>query len=506
MNREKINFFLKKNKEIILIILLHLVITVPLAYILNIWYDESCSLLTTSGSIATTIQRSIQIEWQPPVYYVLLDIWRGFDNSYFFARLLSIIFSCAAILISYKFVKKHLKVKRPALVTLLIAINPFLIYYALEIRLYTMIIFLSGVLIFLMYEIYFYDNKPKSYRVLFILITILAIHTQYYMGFLVFGVGVSIFIYKGWKKFKIYLTDMILPLLSLIGVLPYLDDITTQTQVHGDIVKLNLTGVIEFLKVRIVSYVFALDSSVLRFLSRYEVWLFIFLMIVIFLFSIKGRFKKLKKIIFKEYNLLPTTIVILLFFPLILIKFGRGMLEIRHTAVLFFPLVYTVIYFVFLTPDKKFLLFWFLIFTFLYSSALVNTFSLPLAKEGDGIRISRYLESHEKENELIFAPNNIIAMPLKVHYDGKNSIISLYDSLSTKKGRSELLKEINSKSEYSWWDCPYPDPTWKEILEQIKVSRKFINDNFIILEKKYFKGMELWHLKRKDYKTLKAPF
>ena len=497
MNK-KISSFFVRNRGIIIVVFIHLLITIPLAYILNTWYDESCSLSTTSGSISYTVHRSIVFEWQPPVYYVLLDIWRGFNNSYFFARLLSIIFSCAAILISYKFIKKHLKVNKPSLVTLLIAINPFLIYYALEIRLYTMIIFFSGLLIFLMYEIYFDENKSKFYRVLFILISILAIHTQYYMGFLIFGIGVSVFIYKGWRKFKIYLIDMIFPLLSLIGVIPFLGAITTQTKFHEQILGTSLSGIIDFFRMRTVSYVLALDSSALRFFSRYEVLLFILLMVVIFLFSIKNRFKEFKRIIIlKDYSTIPIIIVLILFFLLLLIKFGPATLEIRHTAALFLPLIYVVIFLVFLTQNKKFLLFWFLLFIFLYSTALVNKFSMPLAKEGDGIRISRYLESHEKQNELIFVPYDIIGMPLKVHYAGKNSIISLYDSLSTEVSRGGLLREIDNESGYCWWDFPYPDPTWDMILKQMKLCKKFIDENFNVIDKKHFKGMELWYLKRK---------
>ena len=496
--RQEFFFLLKKNKELILIIFLHLLITVPLAYILNVWYDESCSLGTTSGSISYAVQRSMEFEWQPPVYFVLLDIWRKVDNSYFFARLLSIIFSSATIFISYKFVKQYLKVKKTELVTLLIAINPFLIYYALEIRLYTMVVFFSGLLIYLMYKVYFYENKSKIFRILFILISILSIHTQYYMGFLIFGIGVSVLIYKGWGMFRIYLIDMILPLLSLIWALPFLGAINTQTEFVADTIGLNFTGVIEFFKQRIVSYIFALDFSALKFLSRYAVWGFVFFMIGIYFLSIKNRVKEFKRILtLKEYSTIPIVVVLFVLFILVMINYGQGSLELRHTAVWFLPLVYTVVCLIFLTPNRKFLLSWFLLFTFLYSTALVNRFTLPLAKEGDGIRVSRYLESHEKENELIFAPNNIIAMPLKVHYDGKNSIISLYDSLSTKEGRSELLKEINSKSGYCWWDFPFPYATWGTVLKQIKLSEKFIDDNFIVIDKKYFKEMELWYLKKK---------
>ncbi len=163
-------------------------------------------------------------------------------------------------------------------------------------------------------------------------------------------------------------------------------------------------------------------------------------------------------------------------------KFGGGTLEIRHTAVLFLPLVYAVIVLAFITPSKKKLAFWFLLLTFLYATSLVNKFSLPLAKEGDGIRISKYLETNEKPNELIFTPYNIIAMPLRVHYMGKNPIISLHDSLSTEESRKALIKEINNKSVFCWWDFPYPAPTWGVILKQMKVCEKFIADNFTVIK------------------------
>ena len=501
----KVNFF-RSNWEVLLIILLHLLITIPLAYILNTWYDESCSLMASSGSISYTIQRSIEYEWQPPVYYVLLNLWRKLDNSYFFARLLSIIFSSASIFINYKFIKKYLKISRPGFVTFLIAINPFLVYYALEIRLYTMIIFLSGLLIFLMYEIYLFDNKSKAYRVLFILLSVISLHIQYYMGYMLVAIGVSIFIYKGWNTFRIYLIDMIFPLISLIGVIPFLEAISNQNKIN-EVFQLNIVAIIEFFKVRIVAYLFALDFYSLIKFSRYEIWIFVFLITAIFLFSIKDRFKEFIRIVnFKEYTTFPIVIVLLLFFILTLIKMGRGALEIRHSAALFLPLVFTATSFICLTSKKKFLIFWFLLFSVLYITTLVNRFT-PMAKEGDAISISRYLESHEKENELIFVPYKIIAFPLAIHYKGKNSIVTLYDELLTEEDQRKLLKKINSKSEYSWWDFPYPKPTWDNVPEELKLAaKKFINDNFTVIDKKYFNGMQLWYLKRKDNTTLKASF
>ena len=480
----------------LLIILLHLLITVPLAFILNTWYDESSSLITSSQTISYAIHRSIEFELQPPFYYILLNIWRELNTSYFFARLLSIIFSSASIFISYKFIKKYLKIEKPEYATFLIAINPFLVYYATEIRPYTMIIFLSVTFIYLMYQIYLSDNKSTISRILYILLSLISLHTQYYTGFILVAIGTSIFIYGGWNKFKTYLIDMIFPLLSLIAVIPFLPAISKQIEVNSAVHKLSLVGIIEFFKIRIVSYLFAFDSLPLR-LSRYEIWIFLFLVTVIIIFSVKDRIKEfITTVSFKQKTTLPIVIVVIVFFISVLVQIGPYVLELRHTAVLFLPLVFTFISFIYLTKKRKFLIFWFFLISIFYITALVNRFA-PMAKEGDSIKVARFLESREKENEIIFVPYNIIGWPLKVHYKGNNLIIPLYDNLLSEQSRKKLLKEMDNKSEYSWWDCPYPDPAWDKILNQIKVSRKFINDNYIILNKKYFEGMVLWRLKKK---------
>ena len=495
MYRQKINSFFTDNRNLLLIILLHLLITIPLAYLLNTWYDEASTLITSSKTISFAMHRSIKFELQPPFYYILLNIWRQLNSSYFFARLLSIIFSSGSIFICYKFIKKYLKIERPGYATFLIAINPFLVYYATEIRPYAMIIFLSVALIYLMYEIYFSDNKSIIARILYILLSLISLHTLYYMGFILAAIGFSIYIYGGWKKFKTYLIDMIFPLLSLSAVIPFLHAISKLIAVNSEVNKLSILSVIEFFNARIAAYLFAINYLPI-ISSRHVIWLFLFLTALIFLFSIKGRIKELIQVVkLKEYASLLITIIILMFFIIVVIIGGRDMLALRHTAVLFIPLIFTFISFIYLSTKKKFLIFWFSLICVLYVAGLVNAFA-PMSKEGDSIRIAKYLETYGKENELIFVPYNIIGWPLEVHYKGQSLIIPLYDNLLDQGNQKKILNEVNNKSEYAWWDCPYPDPTWDKILNQIEVSRKFINDNYGIIDKKYFEGMVLWHLKR----------
>jgi hypothetical protein len=62
-----------------------------LAAYLNIWEDEVYSMNTSSGSLGYAFNQSYEFELQPPVYFLLLTIWRTFSASVFWARLLSVI-------------------------------------------------------------------------------------------------------------------------------------------------------------------------------------------------------------------------------------------------------------------------------------------------------------------------------------------------------------------------------------------------------------------------------
>lgn len=497
----KIYMFFRINKKVVLIIFLHLLLTVPLAYMLNTWYDEAWSLNTSEGSILYAFKHSYEFEYQPPAYFMLLSLWRKIDNSYFFARLLSILFSVGSILMSYIILKKHLKINKSEFVLFLISINPFLVYYAVEIRLYTMIIFLSGVLIYLMYEIYFFDSSALRYRIIFIFLSVISLHTQYYMGFLLAAIGICVLIYKGWSSFRIFLFDMIFPALSLVAIIPFYNTISRQINQMQEM-NLSTMGIIGYFRNRITSYLFASNLLPLN-LTSFEVWAVLFFLALIYLYFIRHKFEKFWRLVtFKDYSALPITAVLLIFYIIIIVNIPREVMKIRHTAALFLPLMFSVASLIFVANKKKVLILWFLLLSFLYIGALFNQFG-SVSKEGDSIRISRYLETHEKEKEFIFVPYDIFALPLRVHYKGQNNIISLYDNLLTQKDRDQLLRRINNNPGNFWYDFPSPGPLRKDLSAQIKTSEKFIVDNFSVCDTINFTGMQLWYLKKKNIETKK---
>src|SRR5215213_6298783 len=76
------------------LILAHLAVTLPLAYFLNVWMDEASTLYTTQNGFFQTFQNVFADEKQAPLYFLLLSLWRELNGSIFFARALSIVFSC----------------------------------------------------------------------------------------------------------------------------------------------------------------------------------------------------------------------------------------------------------------------------------------------------------------------------------------------------------------------------------------------------------------------------
>ncbi len=144
---------LSKNFYLVLIIL-HLIITIPLAFNLNVWVDEASTLYNTQQGFIHTFQNVFHTEKQAPLYFLLLSLWRDIDDSFFFARLFSIICSCLAIKFFFDLAKSFFNQKQAILITTFFALHPFLIWISLEIRLYTMIVLLAVLLLKFFFEGY----------------------------------------------------------------------------------------------------------------------------------------------------------------------------------------------------------------------------------------------------------------------------------------------------------------------------------------------------------------
>ena len=186
------------------IVLLHLAIALPLAYQLNIWVDEASSLYATERGFWIAFQTAAVEQKQAPLYFWILSLWRSIDGSIFFARLLSILCSIAAIKAFAGLAARIADRPGALLLTAFFGLHPFLIWTSLEIRVYSLVILLSVVLI-RTFLTAFWDGAHANGRVSvpkiwFLVAVIVSLYTNYYLGFLVAGLFGALIFTRRWRE------------------------------------------------------------------------------------------------------------------------------------------------------------------------------------------------------------------------------------------------------------------------------------------------------------------
>ena len=202
---------IKPPKNVLILVFLHSLAALPLAYFVNIWADEASTIYTTNGGFFYSLNNAFSIEKQAPLYFWILSLWRGIDDSVFFARLFSIIFSVLAVLFFYRLARKFFDEKGAFLATAFFALHPYLFWASLEVRLYSLVIFLS-VLILLFFTELFFEPSEKGQRkkeIFFICISTIALYTNYYLGFLLVGCFIALLVLRKWNKAKRYFLQML---------------------------------------------------------------------------------------------------------------------------------------------------------------------------------------------------------------------------------------------------------------------------------------------------------
>ncbi|HVA37720.1 MAG TPA: hypothetical protein VNJ51_08905, partial [Candidatus Dormibacteraeota bacterium] len=75
-----------------------LLLTVPLAFALNIGKDDAYTLASTGQGAAYALHQAIFFEQNAPLYFVVMSLWRAIDGSAPFARLFSVLCAAATVL------------------------------------------------------------------------------------------------------------------------------------------------------------------------------------------------------------------------------------------------------------------------------------------------------------------------------------------------------------------------------------------------------------------------
>jgi hypothetical protein len=121
----------------------------------SIWSDESLSIYRARKSIAFNLTNQIIVQGvvtkdtQPPLYFLLLHGVRAVaGESEFSLRFLSTLFSILLISPLYLMGKRLISAQAGLLTAFLAAISPTFLWYAQEIRMYTMLVFISSLSVY----------------------------------------------------------------------------------------------------------------------------------------------------------------------------------------------------------------------------------------------------------------------------------------------------------------------------------------------------------------------
>ena len=181
----------------------------PLMFLVqSFWRDESFSYLLAKKNLFEILILTAK-DFNPPLYYLLLHFWMTiFGSTEIALRSLSLIFYWATLYVAYLFMAEIMKLsgKKPALYLLLFLVNPFLIYYAFEARMYSLLAFLASLSFYALYK--------KNDR-LYLVAAIAGLYTHYFMIFVI--AAQLIFTKRLWKK-AVWIAVAFLPWLVFVAL------------------------------------------------------------------------------------------------------------------------------------------------------------------------------------------------------------------------------------------------------------------------------------------------
>lgn len=509
------NSFLTPRLCAFALIILHLIVALPLAYFLNIWVDEASSLYTTERGVFFAFQNALADEKQAPLYFWILSLWRSIDGSILFARILSIIFSLLAIKFFFNLARKLFDEKTSFFITAFFAIHPYLFWASLEIRVYSLVIFLSVLWLDL-----FFDNflnradakMPKGKDFWFILLSIAALYTNYYLGFLLVGGFFALFVLQKWREARSVFLQMF-----IVGafILPLLWAIKAQFAVNTSGFQAQQT-IIEslqiiwnfFLTFTLPTEIFTPEESTA--ISILRVWLARFLIIISIFLLLKRRQRFNKNTI--AFGTITATICI--FLVIAYFALGKLYVEIRHAAVLFVPLILTAGLFlndVFAKREAEKSAFRFAHFSFFPLVLIFFTYSIyalypNFAKRGDWAKVGEFIAQNESENQPIVVFTTFDALVLPYHYKGKNKILPDEKFFSWEmEAETGSSKSWEKQTEFIISEIP-PDISEIWLLTNEKCSVKdaclplenFVERNYTIVQEKDFYHEKVRLLRKKD--------
>ena len=418
----------KRNKIIFLLIFLHLAVTLPLAFYLNVWADEGSTLATTGGGFLHSFNNFYD-EKQAPLYFWMLGLWREISDSIFFARLFSIICSVLAIKFFFDLAKRFFNEKTTIFITTVFALHPFLIWASLEIRLYALIV-LQSVLLLIFFADGYLETKenvaadrifsPKKSQIYFILTAIFALYTNYYNGFLLVGFFIALLAVRRWQTARVFFWQMVFVGFTL---LPLALIINRQFAGRAAVFQ-SPRPVLEGARIlwdHFLMFVLptrTLSGAEFSIISAARVWIVRLAILAAILIFVRRREKIGDNIlIFGAIALVGNLFLFAVYYFI-----SDEIIALRHASIVFAPVLLFVcsVTIKILPPKAAPVLAVLLAAFFGYS---IFTMYPHLAKRGDWARAAAFIEQNEEPKQLIVIFPSFDVLPFRAHYHGVNKIL-----------------------------------------------------------------------------------
>lgn len=414
---------------------LGLAITLPLAYLLNIRFDEAYTLNTTANGVVDACQKAIGFGQQAPLYFALISIWRMVDPSIFFARLFSVLCFPLFIWVAFEVAKRYLKGVNPLLVALVVTLHQQAIWNVLDIRLYALMTLLSGLLLLLFYDGYLAEKTSGRSRVLYVIVAVLSLYTQYYLGFQLAAGAVVLLALRRWPVFFKYVLDMaiagvvFIPMLLVIG--SQLGDVTGQIDTP-----LSAPEVVKNIYQQVISLLIPVEWLTNEFVKRWSVRVVVVCIGALFLAKVAKQRRA------EDVAIGIFVVVLAAFFLFAMSVAGWHVTQTRHMSSLILPLAMIPFSALTLFKGVKAPIAWLALVIGLSIAAFVVTYT-PLAKPGDFDRVAQYLMANEQPNQPVLVFHSDAVWPLRSYYKGQNQLVALPQENALEKWnpRNNVIKD-----------------------------------------------------------------
>jgi len=427
-----------------LLLFVYSIALVYLALIANLWADEAYSLHSTSKDIYYTWTQAIHFESQAPLYFIILRLWRYIDDSIWFARLLSVIFIIASLFLTKNLSKRYIPDLHPAFLTFFIGLNPFTLWCTCLIRVYSLVLLLSIIILILFHKVYLIDQRNSRTRTIYILIAVVSVFTHYFMAVLLAANALVLLLRGRFRSLKFYLQDMAIPLLLLI-VYSFVF-LREQYKIHTIYLDLDCTilqalkFVFNRIEIFLTNYYIFNLTSLERFSIRFSVF------IILILLAIFYRNRNSYQLLIKNNIVLPIVAFTALFFCALQYNTGCKLLSTWHTSVLFIPLLLLAIITVHSVYQPKVTKG--IIFVFMLYYIVLAILDLRSDRNTEFRQSAAFITKNEKKDQPVLLYKGELSLLFSYSYHGKNRIYPLPSEIDFNKPFNHISWVVSSKEEF----------------------------------------------------------